>query len=161
MSHSTYYLPYSFAHPFQDPKSRSEGQGPSTAGGPTTGSPTTGTATTVTPSTGTQGDPAAGKTAQPQGPCAGDTMMYMLPLMLVLMYFMIFRPEQKRKKQQATLMSAIKVGERIVMLSGMHGVISSLTDKTVTVRAGDANITFDRTAVARVVRDEPATPPAK
>lgn len=79
----------------------------------------------------------------------------MMPMFLVLMYFMMIRPEQKRKKAQAALLQAIRVGESVVMLSGMHGVVSALDDKTVTVRAGDGNITFDRSAVARIVRDEP------
>ena len=83
-------------------------------------------------------------------------MMYMMPLFLVLMYFMMIRPEQKRKKEQMALLAAIKVGEAVVMLSGMHGVVTALDDKTVTIRAGEATITFDRSSVARIVREDAA-----
>ena len=87
--------------------------------------------------------------------------MWMMPMFIVLMYFMMIRPEQKRKKEQAALLSAIRVGESVVMLSGMHGIVSALDEKTVTVRAGDANMVFDRSAVSRIVRDEPAAEAGK
>ena len=152
MSQLTYFVPTVFACTLQDPQSSSDNPTPTggATGAPVTGAPTTGTQADPNPNTG----PNTG--AAPQGPCASDTMMWMMPLMLVLMYFMIFRPEQKRKKEQAALLSAMKVGERVVMMGGMHGLITSLTDATVTVRAGDSNITFDRSAVARIVRDEAA-----
>ena len=94
------------------------------------------------------------KQAQQQAsPCGGE-MIWMMPLFLGLMYFMIFRPEQKRRKQQQALLAAIKVGDHVVMLSGMHGDVISLTEKTVTVRVDSIAMTFDRSAVGRIDRDE-------
>ena len=145
MPHLTYFVPHAFSCTLQDPQSSSDNPTPSGGG---TGAPVTGGR-----NTGVVTEPGPNKTAAPQGPCS-ESMMWMMPLMLVLMYFMIFRPEQKRKKEQAALLSAMKVGERVVMIGGMHGVIARLDDTTVTVRAGDNNITFDRSAVARIVRDD-------
>ena len=64
----------------------------------------------------------------------------------------MIRPEQKRKKEQQNLLASIKQGDQVVTISGMHGEVSSLTDKTVTLRVDTVNMTFDRSAVARIER---------
>ena len=151
MSQLTYYIPYAFARPSQDPTSSDR---PATA---LTGAGTAGDGTAGVPTTGGTTDNAP----PPEGPCASTEIMWMMPMFLVLMYFMMIRPEQKRKKEQAALLSAIRVDESVVMLSGMHGIVSALDEKTVTVRAGDANMVFDRSAVSRIVRDEPAAEAGK
>lgn len=81
-------------------------------------------------------------------------MLWMMPMFLVLMYFMMIRPEQKRRKEQQTLLASIKVDDRVVMLSGMHGVVTSLDADTVNLRVDAIQMTFDRSAVARIVREE-------
>ena len=90
MPHLTYFVPHAFSCTLQDPQSSSDNPTPS---GGATGAPVTGG-----PNTGVVLQPDPNKTAAPQGPCANESLMLMMPLMLVLMYFMIFRPEQKRKK---------------------------------------------------------------
>lgn len=98
----------------------------------------------------------------PQQPCAGPEMFLYLPLFLLLMYFMVLRPEQKRRKEQQTLLSSVKQGDRVVTIGGMHGVIAKLAEKTVTLRIDNVHMTFDRTAIARVERGESAvTEPGK
>ena len=132
-------------------------QQPSTSDKPAGGAPTPAAPGTA----GTQAPGGSGGQAQPQGPC-GDGMLYMLPVMLLVMWLMVIRPEQKRRKEQQALLSSIKVGDRIVTAGGMHGVVTKLTDKTVTLRVDTVQMTFDRVAVARVERDEPpAATPAK
>jgi preprotein translocase subunit YajC len=76
------------------------------------------------------------------------------------MYFMLIRPDQKRRKQQQSLLASMQKGDSVVTVSGMHGVISKLTDKTVTLRVDSVEITFDRTSVARIERGD-AAPAAK
>ena len=160
MSQLTYLIPYAFARTSQDPQSSSDRPASAPTGGGTAGPGTAGDPTGVptgVPTTGGTTDNAP----PPEGPCASTEIMWMMPMFIVLMYFMMIRPEQKRKKEQAALLSAIKVGESVVMLSGMHGIVSALDEKTVTVRAGDANMVFDRSAVSRIVRDEPAAEAGK
>ena len=81
-------------------------------------------------------------------------MLWMMPAFLVIMYFFMIRPEQKRKKEQQNLLASIKQGDQVVTISGMHGEVSSLTDKTVTLRVDTVNMTFDRSAVARIERGQ-------
>jgi preprotein translocase subunit YajC len=103
---------------------------------------------------GTPGTQQPMPSGQPQQPCGGPEMFLYLPVFLLLMYFMVMRPEQKRRKEQQNLLSSVKQGDRVVTIGGMHGVITKLSEKTVTLRADDVQMTFDRTAIARVERGE-------
>ncbi|MEO6596691.1 MAG: preprotein translocase subunit YajC [Planctomycetota bacterium] len=137
-SSTSLFLPVRFALP-QEPKTAPDTPaGPSQTGGPSTQTP----------------DKPTG-TASPLG-CGDNTMFLYMGLFLALMYFMVMRPEQKRKKEQQAMMASIKVGDRIVTQGGMHGTVANLTEKTVTLRVDTMKVTFDRAAIARVVRDEPA-----
>lgn len=142
---TSYFLPFATT---QEPKTA-----PDTPTGAPTGAPT-GTPT----GPGATGATGSATPDKPAGPACGDsTMLLYLGLFLALMYFMVMRPEQKRKKEQQAMLSAVKQGDRVVTQGGMHGVVASLTEKTVTLRVDNTKITFDRMAIARVVRDEPAT----
>ena len=122
------------------------------------------TTTTDTPSGGATPGPSGTQTQAPQQPpqgmpsmCAGDgNMIWFLLLGFGLMYLMVLRPDQKRRKEQQALLASVKVGDRVVTLGGMHGEVASLTEKEVTLRVDSVRMTFDRTAIGRVVRDDAA-----
>jgi preprotein translocase subunit YajC len=133
-------------------------QEPATTDKPAPANPGAAPAPTGVPGTpGTQAPQQPG--GQPQQPC-GTEMWIMMPALLLLMYFMVIRPESRRRKEQQTLLSSIKVGDRVVTMGGMHGTIAKLTEKTVTLRVDTLHVEFDRTAVARVERGD-ASAPAK
>ena len=127
----------------QEPKTA-----PTSPSAPATGAQAPGS--TLAP--GTPGAPAAGPTAT--DPCGGSSMPLYLGLFLVLMYFMIMRPEQKRRKEQQNLLSSIKVGDRVVTIGGLHGKVAKLAEKTVTLQVDSVQMTYDRTSIARVERDD-------
>ncbi len=130
-------------------------QEPATTDKPAPTSPSTGGTGTTT------GVPAPQQPAgQPQQPC-GMEMWIMMPALLLLMYFMVMRPEQKRRKEQQALLGSIKQGDRVVTAGGMHGTVTKLTDKTVTLRVDSVQMVFDRVAVARIERDDASAPLAK
>jgi preprotein translocase subunit YajC len=129
------------------------------AGGPTTtqtGGAPAGSAPTTS---GTQAPGGAAPGAQPEM-CGGQTMM-MMGVFLVLMWLLVLGPERKRRKQTEQMMSSLKSGDRVVTVGGMHGVVVQVADKTVTLRFDQQKVVFDRTAIARVERDEPAKDEAK
>jgi preprotein translocase subunit YajC len=123
----------------QEPKAPTTGPAERTAGG----APGSGTA---------QPQPAPGPS---QGPCGMD-MMLMLPLLFVVMWFMVLGPERKRKKEAQQMLSSLKAGDRIVSIGGVHGVVHSLEERTITVRVDTIRMVLDRSAIARVLRDEVA-----
>ncbi len=78
-------------------------------------------------------------------------------LIFVIMYFLLFRPQMKRQKAQAKLVSALKTGDRVVTASGIHGLISNVKDHTVILKIADnVKIEIEKTAVTSVVMADAA-----
>lgn len=98
---------------------------------------------------------------QQQPPCADNSMLLYGGLVLVLMYFMVMRPEQKRRKDQQNLLSTMKVGDKVVTIGGLHGKILRLAEKTVVLQVDTVQMTYDRASIARVDRDDAPTLEAK
>lgn len=55
---------------------------------------------------------------------------------LVIMYFLVIRPQQKRHKEQQSLIANLKVGDEVVTTGGILGRIKSIADSFVTLEAG-------------------------
>ena len=83
----------------------------------------------------------------------------LLPLVfLAVLYLMLIRPQQKRRKEQMAMVRNLEVGDDIVTIGGMHARVIALGDSTmdVTVDAdGETIIRFERSSLARVVPVEP------
>ena len=78
----------------------------------------------------------------------------MLPFVLIILvfYFLILRPQQKRQKEKARLLDSLKKGDRVVTSSGIHGTIEGLEDKTVLVKISDnTKVKMDRSAIITIL----------
>ncbi|WP_294824230.1 preprotein translocase subunit YajC [uncultured Flavobacterium sp.] len=71
-----------------------------------------------------------------------------LILMFVVIYFMMIRPQQKRQKLEKEFEKALKVGDRIITKSGIHGKISELYDDTVVIETMAGKLKMERTAIS-------------
>jgi len=91
-------------------------------------------------------------------PPDGVSPMLMIGLFLVVMLFMMSRKDSRARKEQAAMLASIKQGDQVVTSAGIHGIVHRLEEKTVILMLGTAQVTFDRTAIARVVREEIAKP---
>lgn len=92
----------------------------------------------------------------------GLTNFLPIIIMFAIFYFLLIRPQQKKAKQRNAMLAALKKGDKIVTIGGMHGTIQDLTDDTVTVRiAHNVHVTFDRGAINNVVSASNAAAPAK
>lgn len=69
---------------------------------------------------------------------AGSMMstLIMLGLMLVVFYFMLIRPENKRKKEAEAMRSALKVGDKITTIGGISGTVVSVKDDKFVMETG-------------------------
>jgi preprotein translocase subunit YajC len=74
----------------------------------------------------------------------------MLGLMAVMFYFVAMRPQQKRAKEHAALLKAVKAGDKITTTSGILGVVLSVKEKTVTLRSADAKLEITKAAIAEI-----------
>jgi preprotein translocase subunit YajC len=73
-------------------------------------------------------------------------------IMFVIFYFLLIRPQQKKAKQRNAMLAALKKGDKIVTIGGMHGTIQEMSDDSVTLRvAHNVNVTFDRGAINNVL----------
>jgi preprotein translocase subunit YajC len=82
-----------------------------------------------------------------------------LPMIAIfaIFYFFLIRPQNKKQKETEKMIAALKKGDKVVTIGGIHRVISSTKEKTVVVKVDDnTKIEFNRTAIATVVTDKPA-----
>ncbi|MEW8979213.1 MAG: preprotein translocase subunit YajC [Symbiobacterium sp.] len=81
----------------------------------------------------------------------------LLILLFVLMYFMMIRPQQQQQKKRQEMLNSLKVGDEIITIGGLHGVIQAIDDANSTIRvkvASNVELTFSRSAVGSVKRGE-------
>ena len=65
----------------------------------------------------------------------GSTLI-MLVLMLAVFYFILIRPENKRKKEAEEMRSAVKVGDKITTIGGICGTVVSIKDDKLVIETG-------------------------
>jgi preprotein translocase subunit YajC len=78
---------------------------------------------------------------------------------MVMMWVLMIRPQQKKQKELAARISAVKTGDRVVTTGGVHGVVANVKDGPTLVLKVDDNckLTVDKTAIATVLQKEAAT----
>lgn len=75
---------------------------------------------------------------------------FLMAAVIVFMYFFMIRPQQKKQKDQLSMVDGLKAGDDIVTAGGLHGKVMSKDDATVTISAGGgAKLTFDKAAIAK------------
>lgn len=57
-------------------------------------------------------------------------------LIIVVFYFMLIRPQRKKDKKVKEMLAALKVGDRVTSIGGIHGTIAGIKDDTVTLAVG-------------------------
>ena len=77
-----------------------------------------------------------------------------LPIILigVFFYFLIILPGRRERQQRQSLISALKVNDKIVTTGGILGVVLNIKEGAdeITIKSGDAKLTVLRSAIARV-----------
>jgi preprotein translocase subunit YajC len=92
----------------------------------------------------------------PQGQGQGGGMfstLIMFGLIIVIFYFMILRPQQKRQKERDKMLNDVQKGDKVITVGGMHGTVMGLEDKTILVQISDnVKVKVEKSAVSSVVR---------
>ena len=81
---------------------------------------------------------------------AGDPIMTFLPMIAIFVafYFFLIRPQQKRAKESRAMLSALQVGDEIVIASGSVGKVKNLSDSYLDLEIADnVEIKVQRSAV--------------
>ncbi|QDU99072.1 preprotein translocase subunit YajC [Lignipirellula cremea] len=102
---------------------------------------------------------------------AGDGGLFgsygmLLPLLVmgVAWYFLLIRPEGRRRSEQAAMLSQIKKNDRVLTASGIFGVVVNAQKKFVTLRIDENNntrIKVLRSAISSVLSEEDVNEPAE
>jgi preprotein translocase subunit YajC len=72
--------------------------------------------------------------------------------MIVVMYLLLFLPQQRKQKALAKLIAGLKKGDLVVTTAGMRGEVVSVQDTTVTLKFhGDTRMDFEKSAVTQVL----------
>jgi preprotein translocase subunit YajC len=72
-------------------------------------------------------------------PAAGGGFASFVPLILifVIFYFLLIRPQQKKAKGHQTFLQNLKKGDKVVTSGGLHGEITGITDRVVTLEIAE------------------------
>ena len=80
------------------------------------------------------------------------TQLAPLALIGAIFYFLLIRPEQRKRKELEGQVAALKRNDKIVFASGIHGRVVAIEDKTLTVEiAPKVPVQIDRDSVQRVL----------
>ena len=78
--------------------------------------------------------------------------MVMMILMFVIFWVILIRPQQKQRKELAAKQAALKKGDKVVTIGGMHASVNAVSDKTVSLKIGEGVfVKYDKTAIASVI----------
>src|SRR5262245_40047637 len=97
---------------------------------------------------GTQADPRA----QLLGPLG------MFVLMGLMMYFVLFRPQQKRDREHKELLKTVRPGDEILTSGGIVVTVVTVKEKTISIRSADAKLEITKSAISQITarKGEPA-----
>ncbi|WP_447637580.1 preprotein translocase subunit YajC [Flavobacterium microcysteis] len=68
--------------------------------------------------------------------------------MFVVMYFFMIRPQQKRAKAEKEFETGLKVGDKVITKSGLHGRIAELAERTVVLETMSGKLKMERSAIS-------------
>lgn len=73
-------------------------------------------------------------------------------LMIVIFYFMLYRPQKKQQNKREEMLRNLKKGDKVVTVGGLHGTITAFSGDNVTLRVAEkVEIDFNRSAVNQVL----------
>ena len=78
----------------------------------------------------------------------------LLPIlgMLLIFYFLMIRPQQKRQKEVQKMLSAVKKGDRVLTASGLYGTVAGVKDDVLVLQIADnVKVEMVKSAVTGVV----------
>ena len=93
----------------------------------------------------------AASTGTASGTGMGSTIL-MIVLMIAIFYFLMIRPENKRKKQAEEMRSSLKKGDCLTTIGGVYGRVVSITDRTVVIETSEdrVRVEFLKSAIGQV-----------
>lgn len=98
----------------------------------------------------------------PAGGATGSMLSTLIPfaLVFVIFYFLIIRPQNKKQKAMKQMIDAVKKGDKVVTIGGIHATVHAVKEGTVVLKVDEAaKMEFSKSAIATVIpkgEDKPA-----
>ena len=83
----------------------------------------------------------------------GNALFSFLPLVAIIaiFYFLILRPQRRKQQETQKMLAALRKGDRIVTIGGIHGVIQGIRENSVIVKVDEnTKLEFSRSAISNV-----------
>lgn len=78
-------------------------------------------------------------------------------LMILIFYFLLYRPQKRAHDARNKMLDALKVGNRVITLGGVYGTITKLSDDIVTLKIADkVEVDVSRNAINSVIDEKNA-----
>jgi preprotein translocase subunit YajC len=95
------------------------------------------------PPSGTEQDPKA----------AMLQMIITFGILGVMFYFLLIRPQQKQRKDQENLIKNVKTGDKVLLNSGIFGIVTNVKEKSLMVKIADnVKVEVLKSAIGSVVQ---------
>ncbi len=93
-----------------------------------------------------------------QGGGLGSILFLVLPMILI-MYFMVFRPQQQQRRKAQEMQTALKAGDKVITSAGIYGTVSGVDGDSLILKISSepqVKIRIARAAIAQVEASEDA-----
>ena len=91
------------------------------------------------------------------------SLFFTLGLMIVLLYFMIYRPQKKQEEKDAEMRKNLEIGDQVTTIGGVIGRVVAIKDDSFVLETGSdrVKIRFTKTAIGAVEKLNMDDAPAK
>jgi len=87
--------------------------------------------------------------AQGEGAGGGSSMLIMLVAIFAIFYFLMIRPESKRRKERQAMIDSLARGDKVVTIGGLYGDVQDVHDDKVVIRiAENLKVEVAKTAIS-------------
>lgn len=91
------------------------------------------------------------------GTASALSMVLMVAVWFIVIYFLMIRPQKKEQKKKAALVNSVAVGDSILTTSGFYGIVIDVTDDDVIVEFGNnknCRIPMKKAAIEQVEKPD-------
>jgi preprotein translocase subunit YajC len=96
---------------------------------------------------------AQGQQANSEAGGSASLLTTIIPFaaIIAIFYFLIIRPQNKKRKETEKMLSALKKGDKVVTIGGIHGIVQNVKESTVIIKVDEnVKMEFLRSAVSNI-----------
>lgn len=80
--------------------------------------------------------------------------LVMFAAIILIFYFLMIRPQKKRQQEHQKMLDAITPGTKVITSSGIHGIVDTVSEKTVVIKVDTIKMKLEKAAIVTVGEKE-------